>query len=134
MFGKAVDRQLGGFDQTLDLGRTLRIVAFGRLTALFDLNQTMAQCSNQCFAPFAVIEQVIFQVGVALDDPDVAQHLVEHARRTAGDALARSSSSIAQLIGAEQADDDLAIGKRSVVVRYFAQAGSHGSNRGSVKK
>jgi hypothetical protein len=52
---------------------------------------------NQRFAPLAVVEQVIFEVGVALDDPDVAQHLVEHARRTAGDALARSSSSIAQL-------------------------------------
>ena len=57
-------------------------------TALLDLGQAMAQRADQRLAPLAVGEQVVFQIGIAPHDPDVAQHLVEHARRTAGDALA----------------------------------------------
>jgi hypothetical protein len=89
----------------------------------------MKQGIDQRIAPLAVVEQVIFQVGVALHDPDVAQHLVEHARRPAGDALAAQFVEHCPVVGAEQADDDLAIGKRSVVVGDFAQAGSHGCSR-----
>ena len=77
---------------------------------------------------------------VALHHPHVAQHLVEHARRAAGAALPwrrRFSTSQAR---AEQADDDLAVGERGVVVGNLAQsraspsaaaAGTgHAANRG----
>ncbi len=40
-----------------------------------------------------VVQQVVLQVGIALHDPDVAQHLVQHAGRAAGAALARAAGS-----------------------------------------
>ena len=101
------------------------ILVFRRLAALFDLGQTMAQRVDQRRAPLAIVEQVVFQIGVALDDPDVAQHLVEHARRAAGDALGAQFVEDRPVVVAEQADDDLAVGKRGVVVGDFAQAGGH---------
>ena len=39
-------------------------------------------------AAFGVVQQVVLQIRIALHDPDVAQHLVQHARRAAGPALA----------------------------------------------
>ncbi|MPN63731.1 hypothetical protein SDC9_211497 [bioreactor metagenome] len=94
----------------------------------------MTQGTDQGVAAFAVVEQIVFQIRIALHHPDVAQHLVEHACRTAGDALAAQFVEYRPVVGAEQADDDLAVGKRGVVVGDFAQAGSHGSSRESVKR
>ena len=39
-------------------------------------------------AALRVVEQVVLEVGISLHHPDVAQHLVQHARRAAGAALA----------------------------------------------
>ena len=50
--------------------------------------QAVAECFDQRIAALAVGQQVVFQIRIALHDPDVAEHLVEHPRRTAGDALA----------------------------------------------
>jgi hypothetical protein len=62
--------------------------------ALADLGQAVVQRLDQQGAALRVVEQVVLQVGVAAHDPDVAQHLVQHARRAAGAAFsARSSSS-----------------------------------------
>ena len=131
--GEAVDGSLRGLDQALDLGRASRVFTLALGAALFDFLQTMMQGVDQRIAALLVVEQVIFQVGIALHDPDVAQHLVEHARRAAGDAPAAQSVEHRPVVGAEQADDDLAIGKRGVVVGDFAQAGSHGSSQGLSK-
>ena len=60
----------------------------GRRAALLDLAQPVVQRLDQQPAPARVVEQVVLQVGVALHHPDVAQHLVQHARRAAGAALA----------------------------------------------
>ena len=49
--------------------------------ALLDLAQTVAQRVDQQFAPLRIVEQIVLQVRIALDDPDVAQHFEEHARR-----------------------------------------------------
>ena len=87
--------------------------------------QPVAQRRNQRIAPLAVGEQVVLQIRVALHDPDVAQHLVQHARRAAGDALGAQRVEHRPGLGAEQADDDLAVGERGVVVRNFAQALAH---------
>ncbi len=125
MLGKAVDRKLRRIDQAPDLFRASQILVFRRLAALLDLDQAMAQRIDQRRSPLAIVEQVVFQIGVALYDPDIAQHLVKHARRAAGDALGAKFVEDCPIVGAEQADDDFAIGKRSVVVGDFAQAGGH---------
>jgi hypothetical protein len=96
--GKAVDRDTGCIHQSLDLGGALRIVDFGRFATLLDLGQTMMQGIDQRVPTITIVEQVVFQIRIPLHDPDVTQHLVQHAGRTPGDALGtRSSSSTAQL-------------------------------------
>jgi hypothetical protein len=75
----------------------------------------------QLAAALGIIEQIILQVGVAVDHPNVAQYLVQHSRRTARSPLT------AQLIQngpsglPEQSNDDFPIGQRCVVVRDFSQ-------------
>jgi predicted TIM-barrel fold metal-dependent hydrolase len=82
----------------------------------------MVKRIHQQAAAFRVVQQIVLQVGVALHHPDVAQHLVQHAGRAAGAAL------VAQLVqripgpGAQQADDDFAVGQRGVVVGNFPDA------------
>ena len=48
----------------------------------------MVQRVDERAAPLRVVEQVVLQIGIALDDPDVAQHLEQHPRRAAGAPLA----------------------------------------------
>jgi hypothetical protein len=96
------------------------------LAALLDLGEAVAQGADQCFAAAGIVEQVVFQIRIALHHPDVAQHLIEHARRTAGDALGAQPVEHAPGLQPEQADDDLAVGERGVVVGDFAQADGHG--------
>ena len=60
--------------------------------------------------------------GIAVDDPDVAQHLEEHPRRAPGAPLAAQLVQHRPQVRAEQPDDDLAVGERRVVVRDLAQA------------
>ncbi len=131
---EAVDGLLRGDDQAADLLRTLGILGLALGTTLLDFLQTMAQGADQRVTALTVVEQVVFQVRVALDHPDVAQHLVEHPRRTAGDALAAQFVEDRPVVGTEQADDDFAVGKRGVVVGDFAQAGGHGSSRDLSKE
>jgi hypothetical protein len=50
--------------------------------ALLDLAQTMSQRVDQHPAPPRVVQQVVLKVRIALHDPDVAQHLEQHARGT----------------------------------------------------
>jgi len=88
----------------------------------------VAQRRDQRVAPLTVGEQVVFQIRVALHHPDVAQHLVKHPRRPPGDALAAQFVEDRPVLRAEQANDDLAVGKRGVVVGDFAQAGVHGDS------
>jgi hypothetical protein len=78
------------------------------------------KASTSRLAALGVVQQVVLQIGVALHHPDVAQHLVQHARRAAGAALL--AQLVQQLPGrrAQQADHDLAVGERGVVVRDFA--------------
>ena len=73
-------------------------------------------------APPRVLDEIVLQVRIALHDPDVAEHFVQHARRTAGAALAAQLVQDAPRGRAQQAHDDLAIGERRVVVGDLAQA------------
>jgi hypothetical protein len=71
--------------------------------------------------PLRIVEQVVLQVGIAVDDPDVAQHLEQHPCRAAGAPLAAQFVQQLPHRRAEQAVHDLAIGERRVVVRDLAQ-------------
>ncbi len=119
MRGKSFDRSTRRSEQLADQRIALRIGL--RRAPFFDLVQPVVQRIDQRGAPLRVVEQVVFEVRVALHDPDVAQHLVQHARRTARATL------VAQLVeqrpGArtEQAHHDLAVRERGVVVGNLAQ-------------
>jgi hypothetical protein len=93
-----------------------------RRAALLDLAQAVVQCVDQLRASARVVEQVVLQIGVSLHDPDVAEHLVQHACRAAGATLAAQEAEHVPRARPEQADDDLAIRERRVVVRNLAQA------------
>ena len=96
------------------------------LAALLDGAETMAQRADQGNLALAVGEQVVLQIRIAVDYPQVAQHLEQHARRPAGLALATQGFQYPPHLLAEEADDDFPVGKGGVVVGDFAQAGIHG--------
>jgi len=98
-----------------------RQVAVGG-AALLHLGQAVPQGIDQLAAAARVVEQVVDQVGVALHHPDVAQNLVEHARRSAGAALGAQGLQQFPAAFAQQANHDLAIGEAGVVVRDLAQS------------
>ena len=92
-----------------------------RVTPLFDVRQAMLQRFDQQLAPLRVVEQVLLQVRVAPHDPDVAQYLVQHARRASGAPLRAQVVEQFPTGCAEQPDHDLAVRERSVVVGNLAQ-------------
>ena len=94
----------------------------GRVAALLDVGQAMVQCLHQQLAPPRVVEQVLLEVRVAPHDPDVAEHLVQHACRASGAALSTQVVEQRPAGGAEQPDHDLAVRERRVVVGNLAQA------------
>ena len=58
----------------------------------FDFVQAMEQRFDQLAAAFGVLEEIVLEKGVAVDDPKISQHLVQHAGRAAGAALIGPSS------------------------------------------
>ena len=119
LLGEGLHRGRRGLEQAAD-----RAIALGvgvRRAPLLDLVEAMVQRVDQLPAPARVVEQVVLQIGIALDDPDVAEHLVEHARRAPGLALVAQPVQGVPGRRAEQPDHDLAIGERGVVVRDLAQ-------------
>jgi hypothetical protein len=108
-------------DQQFADERVALAVGVGR-APLLDLVQTMVQRVDQRCAALRVVEQVVLEVGIALHDPDVAEHLVEHACRAAGAALAAQLVQQLPSTRTQQTDHDLAVGERGVVVRNLAQA------------
>ncbi len=94
--------------------------------APLDFGQPVLQRTDQRLAALRTRKQIVFEIRIAAHHPDVAQHLVQHARRTAGDALAAQHIQHRPHLLAQQADDDLAVGKRSGVVGNFPEAGGHG--------
>ena len=95
------------------------------VAALVDRANAMLHGINQCLAALLVGQQVILQIGVARDHPEVAQHLEQHARGAAGLAF------VAQLVQhipdffAEESNDDFAVRIGGVVIGNFAQTGCH---------
>ena len=117
---------LRGGEQLADLGVALGVLG---LAPLLDLAEAVMQRLDQRGAALRVVEQVVLQVRVAPDDPDVAQHLVQHPRAAAGAALAAQFVEHAPGVRAQQPDHDLAIGERRVVVRNLPQASGRFEDR-----
>ena len=59
------------------------LVAIG---ALLDLVQAVPERVDQGLAAPGITDQIIFDIGIALDHPHIAKHLEQHARRMAGTA------------------------------------------------
>ena len=95
-------------------------IGLGR-AALLHFTQPVLQRFDQHLATGRVVQQIVLQIRVALDHPDVAQHLVEHACGSAGAALL--AQLVEQLPGlvTQQANDDLAVGEAGVVVGNLTQ-------------
>jgi hypothetical protein len=121
---EAGDSAAGGFQQLAHDGVALLVRVWR--AAFFHLGQAVLQGVDQQLAPLGVVQQVVLQIGVALHDPDVAQHFIKHARGAAGAALV--AKAVQQVPGTltEQADDHFAIGERGVVVGNLADAGFAG--------
>ncbi|OIQ69148.1 hypothetical protein GALL_492520 [mine drainage metagenome] len=100
----------------------VRILRVGAVPALVDLVQAVPQRVDQGAAALARMQQVVLQVGIALEHPDIAQHLVQHARAASGAAFLAQLGQPVPGVGAEQADDNFAVGERGVVVGNLAQA------------
>ena len=58
-----------------------------RAAAALHLVQTVVQRVDQQLPALRVVEQVVLEIGIALHHPDVAEHLVQHARRAPGAPL-----------------------------------------------
>jgi hypothetical protein len=126
--GKGLHRLAGQAQQFAHQRVALRIAR--RVAPLADLAQPVVQRVDQQLPALGVLQQVVFQVGVALHDPDVAQHFVQHAGGAPGAAF------LSQLVedgpgpGPEQAQHDLPVGERGVVVGNLAQANGRGVSFG----
>ena len=70
---------------------------------------------------FGLSMQVVLQIGIALDDPDVAQDFEEHPRGAPRAPLAAQFAQHVPQRRSEQADDDLPVGERRVVVGNLPQ-------------
>ena len=110
------------------LGIALR---HSRIPAFFHLIETVFHGVDQEHTAASVFKQIILQVGIAVDNPNVAQNLIEHSGRPAGSAEVSEFGQNFPGFLSEQPDDDFSVGKRCVVVRNFANAFIGGSRNGS---
>ena len=117
MAGESIDGGVCGGAQVEDL--------FVTQAPFVDLAQAVTQGVDQRTAAARIGQQIVFQIRIALHDPDVAQHFVEHARRAASDALAAQLVENCPVFCTEQTDDDFPVGKGGVVVGDFPQANGH---------
>ena len=102
---------------------TVAFGVFSRRATPLDFAQAMPQRLDQHASTIGVVQQVVLQIRIALHHPDVAQHFVEHACRSAGTTLLPQTQQQLPRLRTEQTDDDLAGRKRGVVVGNLAQTG-----------
>ena len=84
MSGEAIHGGARGRQQLRDLGRAALV---GGVAALLHFAQPVVQGLDELGAALRIVDQVVLQEGIAIHHPDVAQHLVQHARRAAGAPL-----------------------------------------------
>jgi hypothetical protein len=78
MLHQKPDCLAGSLQQLADQGIALGVCLWR--AALLNLAQTVLQGFDQQHPALRVVQQVILQIGVVLHYPDIAQHLVQHAR------------------------------------------------------
>ena len=123
--GEAIDRVTRRRDEARDLCIAVAIAFSARRerhAPLLDLVQPVMHRLDEQPPTRRVVEQIVLQVRVALDHPDVAEHLEQHPGGTAGAPLATQLLEHPPHVDAEQPDDDLAVRERRVVVRNLANA------------
>ncbi len=94
----------------------------GRVAPTRHLRKTMVQRLYQQAAALGRIEQIVLQIRVAVDDPDIAKHLIEHARRSAGAPHAAQFVEHLPSRQPQQPDDDFPIRMRGVIVGDLPQS------------
>ena len=92
------------------------------LGALANGLKAAAHLAHKQFAALRVHDQVVDQIGIALDRPDVAEHFEEHAGGAAGAARAAKRLNRVPGLFAQETDHDLAIRERRVVVGNLAHS------------
>ena len=93
-----------------------------RRAAFLNFAQAVLQSFHQQLSTAWVVEQVVLQIRIALNHPNIAQHLIKHASRPARAAFV--SQLIEQVPGTDtqQTNHNFSIGEACVVVGNFAQA------------
>ncbi|CWS72672.1 Uncharacterised protein [Neisseria meningitidis] len=99
------------------------------VAAFADFVQTVAHFPHQRGAAFRVLQQVIDQIWIAHNYPNIAQHFKQHPCRTSGFTLSAQVLQNLPRFVAQQADDDFAVGIRSIVIGNFSNT-LRGSSRG----
>ncbi len=84
LFSKALYRFQGGAQQLSDFAVPARVRG---LAPLAHFAQPVVQGLDELPAPFRIVDEIVLQEGIAVHDPDIAQHFIEHAGRTAGAAF-----------------------------------------------
>ena len=78
---------------------------------LIHLREPVVEGPDELAATFGILEKIVLQVGIALDHPDVTNHLVEHLGRTTGaPLLPQLRNKIPALLSQDPAHDFL-VGK-----------------------
>ena len=78
---------------------------------LIHLGEPVVEGPNELAATFGILEKIVLQVGIALDHPDVTNHLVEHlGRATGAPLLPQLRNKIPALLSQDPAHDFL-VGK-----------------------
>ena len=119
ILGELVHALASRLQQLADLAVALDVC---RIAPPLHFVEAVMQSLDEQPATPRVLDEIVLQVRIALHDPDVAEHFVQHARRTPSATLAAQLIQDAPGRCPEQTQDDLAIGKRRVVVRNLAQA------------
>ena len=119
LFLETIDRLAGELEQPRDL----EVTGAPRL----DLAQAAAHAAERLLAPLRPVEELVLEVRIALDRPDLAEHLVEHARGAPGATLFPQLRHQLPAFGAQQPDRDLPVGERGVVVGNLAHPAHVGS-------
>ena len=96
------------------------------LGALANGLEAAAHLAHKQFAALRVHDQVVDQIGIALDRPDVAEHFEEHAGGAAGAARAAKRLNRVPGLFAQETDHDLAVRERRVVIGNLANARGSG--------
>jgi hypothetical protein len=105
------------------------LIFFAPLSPALDLAQTVIQRVDERIATAGIIKQVILQIGITTNNPNIPKHFVQHARGTTGlPCGAQAGQQVPRAI-TKQPDDDLAVGEGCVVVRDLAQARRLGAFR-----